>query len=191
MSNKTTTKEILTLDFPFFKKVYPLACEVHKDQARKDGKPYMSHIDAVIEGAYDLALQHNEKVRIRDIFKYNKFFYSIDEVLSVAALHDSIEDHPDKISLGDITKALLLPDYPSEQLWRTVESITKGVSAITKKPKGEEKYSDYVCRVFSNTEALIVKISDLEHNTSDLKPGNMLDKYQLTHYVLSLKLSDL
>jgi hypothetical protein len=33
--------------------------------------------------------------------------------------------------------------------------------------------------------ALWAKICDLEHNMSDLKPSNLLDKYKLCYYLLT------
>lgn len=178
-----TIKEILELDLPVFRKAYEMAQEVHKEQKRSDGKPYMTHIDAVIENVYNdnpLIFGNFE----HEIEHHKDSFNKIEGecLLVIASLHDSVEDNPDKISFISIKESLTGMLTP---LW--IGAISAGIKAITKLEKGKESYVDYVLRVKYNGFANVVKRSDLKHNSSDLKPGNMLDKYQLTMYVLNEK----
>lgn len=102
----------------------------------------------------------------------------------MAALHDVKEDHGDIWSLHKIEEELTSLGLTSWQ----IPHIIMAVNAISKLPKGTEAYDLYVVRVASNYISLVVKLADLKHNMSDLIPGNMLDKYQLTKYVLEMKL---
>lgn len=171
---------------PWFKTAYELACEAHEKDVRKDGKPYMTHVDAVILGS---VRRMENKISFRkmgvvweDVLDQNGEMF-IDTVLSVAALHDAFEDHPDTHSLVYIGKRFEY--YHPDMGDYDKIAILSGIDAISKKPKGTEDYVSYLRRVWYNPHARIVKIADLEHNMSDLKPGNLLDKYTLTYHVLT------
>lgn len=153
--------------YKMFRTAYWLACEAHKDDLRSDRKPYMSHVDAVIRGV-DIAVTEETK----------------DILFSVAALHDVFEDHGDKYPLDKISEILLSSGAEKS----AVRKVITSVDAISKKAKGVEEYYKYVLRVSRDVYAKFVKISDLKHNMSDLKPGNMLDKYSLTLAFLEGKL---
>jgi (p)ppGpp synthase/HD superfamily hydrolase len=163
----------------FFNKTYELAVWGHSDQLRSDGKPYITHIDAVINNVKEL-------IKYRNDFWKSEFTDEQDYelLLSVAAGHDTFlednpekfEKHPEKLAeLKDIGLSIH-PDFFSE-FWTAIR-------AISKKPKGQEEYIDYILRVKENPYARLVKISDLIHNMSDLKPSNLRDKYSLTKYFL-------
>lgn len=61
-------------DVEYFPKAYSLAADVHKEQKRDEGTPYITHIDGVL-----------------DILR-NELGVNSDIILSVAALHDVLED---------------------------------------------------------------------------------------------------
>ncbi len=86
----------------------------------------------------------------------------------VAWLHDVLEDTP--LLLEDLLKK----GIPDELAFSVVSlSKVKGVD-----------YKEYILGVKNDEIARLVKIQDLKHNLSDLKPGNMRDKYLLALYVL-------
>jgi len=139
-----------------------IAREKHKDQTRNDKKTlYYTHPLAVERIAIDIATKYANHLP-DTYFEY---------IRQIAKLHDTVEDT--NLTIADI-KNYGFADY-----------VVEGVAAITKNPvKGNESYLDYLNRVLTNQGAHIVKIADLEHNMSDLKPGNMLDKYVLAHHYL-------
>ena len=155
-------------NFPDFSKVYQLAQEGHKNQTRNDKKtPYMVHIDAVILGVWDLATQKSQ------IVTDNHWW--AEQYLIVAAAHDLLEDT--QVTPDQIQKLISNPRFNSE--W-----ILNAIIAITKKPKGEEEYINYLQRVAEHPLSRYVKRADLAHNISDLKPGNMRDKYSVSLWFL-------
>ena len=150
-----------------FDRAYAYAKKIHANDFRKDGvTPYMVHIDAVVAGTDQ---------RVRNLYP-NVNEFEIGLIKSVAALHDAMEDHPETV-----TRETILDNLGREGV---ADDVLVGIIAITKKPKGEESYDNYVRRVASHEWARIVKLADLEHNMSDLKPGSMRDKYELTKWVL-------
>lgn len=176
---KTTKEKIATWQqkYPNFAKAYEFASLQHANDFRKDGKPYMFHVDEVIVGTM---LEVDRVVNIPTLRKYKTSLIEI--FLIAASCHDVFEDHRE-LKASDFYNIF---DFGSfEHGGVTWEAI----QAITKEPKGEEEYSEYVYRVQKNLIARIVKIADLKHNMSDLKPGNMLDKYNLTLFILEQKIS--
>lgn len=166
-----------------FHRAYELASRLHANDTRKDKvTPYMVHVDAVIEGSERVAKRRWPKVDLSE---------TIWLIKSVAALHDVVEDHPNEINEKDLTQELSTvidendSGYDVGDIMANITAIVTAVGMITKKPKGVETYDSYVRRVLSHEWARIVKIADLEHNMSDLTPGSMLDKYQLTHWLLT------
>ena len=153
----------------------------HANDYRKDGKtPYMVHVRAVVE---------NTKRIVKNEGVTPVPYKTLRAIMAVAALHDVMEDHRE-LTRRDLLTALLDPDETSltnEQITEenaTIIDVLAAVLAITKRPKGEEPYDSYVRRVAGNAWARIVKRGDLEHNLTDLPPGSMRDKYELTKWVL-------
>lgn len=184
-----TVKELLDLKFPAFNDAYAIASEAHKNDYRKDGKPYMTHIDAVIEYTW---MEMYGRFQAGWLDAMNSEFTTTDfnsfsEVagfLIVAALHDVFEDHPEYDV--DAIIDLFEDDWPKHYEYRLID-IKHALHRISKKEKGIKtygKYSEYVGRVMTNKYSKVVKISDLSHNMSDLNPGQMYDKYELTLAVL-------
>lgn len=178
MNNTQIVINRLLARYPdIFAKAYALATEAHKDDVRSNGDPYMTHVDAVIIGSFRIAFRYIETQKLKTD--------CIEEIITVAALHDVCEDHPDTPSLSDVEKMFLTnTSAPLEAVCRIIQSV----SAITKKPRGEELYGDYVTRVSTEAWSSIVKLADLSHNMSDLNPGNLLDKYDITYCVISAAL---
>lgn len=143
-----------------------IATNAHRGIFRKDGKtPYIEHPRAVV--AY--LRKQNTDLDIRLGFDNpGNNPYQIEQYI-VGWLHDVIED-------TDVIREDLLKVFSVR--------IVDAVVALTKLPKGEESYLSYLNRVKSNDLALTVKLADLFHNMSDLKPGNLRDKYELTVWFL-------
>ena len=142
---------------PVFVAAYLIAEEAHKNQKRDKGNPYMDHIDAVVQG-----VKHHNYI-----------------TKAVAALHDVIEDCPEwnVETLFDHLRLVTTDEG-------VINTILEAVLAISKRPKEEETYAQYIQRVFNNQIARVVKISDLTDNSKDLTRGNRLDKYQLAKTIL-------
>ena len=163
----------------FFHAAYAIAADAHKNQKRNDGKtPYMAHVHAVIANTYYRLSAKNPDTE--NILRNPLTAVYVELYLVVAALHDVVEDCEDVWPMKRIVEEFDKAHLPVEE----IELVVDAVWAITKKPKGTEMYIAYVLRVKNNRIAKIVKLADLDHNMSDLKPGNMLDKYSVTKYVL-------
>lgn len=146
---------------------YSIAELAHAKQFRKDGKPYITHIDAVArivnEEYYRLIPQNEAALRIWGEMK--------PYVIMAAILHDTIED-------TDVTPEYLrargIPEY-----------VIDTVLTLSKRPG--ETYFDFTMRVHDsgNPGAKVVKLADLTHNMSDLKEGAQKDKYRLAYHILN------
>jgi len=130
-----------------FEKAYALANDAHKFQLRDEGSPYITHIDGIIE-----ILKNELKIRG-------------DMVLTVAALHDVLEDC-DKYSYDNIK------EYFGEDIANAVNLLTKSdgqdVGEYLKRIDDSE-YSSWL---------MIVKLADRLHNLRYLKSTNNKDKIQ-------------
>jgi (p)ppGpp synthase/HD superfamily hydrolase len=176
--------ELLENDkLPIFRAIYPICAEAHKDQKRKDGKPYMSHIDAVIEGTYvEYGRLYGSKYA-EPIF----FWSELDNYLAVAAAHDVLEDCPDKVNIDQLVDIYQNINSESVFLAHDTYKFKSALTYISKKIDGKKTYTDYsqyVGRVKANELSRLGKIADLKHNMSDLSDGNLKEKYQLTLAVL-------
>lgn len=90
----------------------------------------------------------------------------------IAWLHDVLED-------TEVTAPILQKKgIPNELIYSII--------ALSRYKK--EDYKEYILRVSKNKNAIIVKLADLKHNLSNLKKGNMRDKYILTQYFLEEEL---
>lgn len=172
--------------FPIFHQIYPICADAHKKQFRKDGKPYMSHIDAVIENTWDVFMEDHIPY---EHWKETTNVLEFDLTLSLAASHDVIEDQPDKVTVDQLNAIVQahkeqanshLYLYDENYFKRSLLAISKNVDGI----KTYDNYADYVQRVKKLKMARYVKIADLMHNLSDLTSGNLKEKYELTlHYL--------
>lgn len=91
-----------------------------------------------------------------------------EEYVATAWLHDVIED-------TEVTAKDLLEKGIDHYIVDAVLTLTKR--------KGES-YLDYILNVKGQPVAREVKMADIRHNMSDLKPGSMRDKYSLALYLL-------
>lgn len=149
------------------KLAHDLATEAHKGQKRKDGKPYISHPEAVahiVEQDFFSLIPDNDAARQN--WSPMKNF-----VIMAALLHDTIED------TYITSDRLRMEGFP--------EMVIDIVKTVTKLPG--ENYFEFTMRIVEsgNVGAKVVKLADLRHNMSDLAEGSMLDKYRFATYVLS------
>ncbi len=89
----------------------------------------------------------------------------------VAWLHDVLED-------SDLTFNDLIDKGIPYHLVQSVDYLTR---------EKDQNYKDYLLGIKEDEIATEVKIADLKHNLSDLKNGNMRDKYILAFYILKWK----
>lgn len=154
---------------PAFSIAHELASEVHKDDKRSDGLPYMTHIDKVIYLTWES-------------MRYSQPGTTILLAVIVAALHDAFEDHPDTCSLIRIN-GVLQGKLDGDQ----INDVIQAIKVISKDPKSNPRtYVEYVRDVLKNPLARAVKKADLRHNISDNCPkGSRRDKYELTLAILN------
>ncbi len=91
-----------------------------------------------------------------------------EEHVATAWLHDVLED-------TSLCSADLLNMGVSSYIVDAVLTLTK---------RKEESYLDYILNVSGHPVAREVKMADIRHNMSDLKPGSMYQKYELALYIL-------
>jgi (p)ppGpp synthase/HD superfamily hydrolase len=156
-----------------FEKAYEIAVEAHAGQFRKDGKtPYIHHINEVIKNTREYLVKNHWLVSEEDLL----------HVLAAAALHDVVEDCPEwPISR---VESVLWESVGDGEKTDQFYTLIKVISLLTKKPKGEQDYADYIFNIYNHSWASVVKLADLFHNSSDLGPGNLRDKYSLSIAVL-------
>lgn len=134
-----------------------LSHKLHANQKRNDGvTPYTVHTDYV---GYN-------------VYKYYEYG-NLDVAMAVGFGHDLAED-------CDITEEWLMEqgkDYPE---WRVVVHNIMLLTRVSKLTS----VMDYLNNIKKSQIATAVKLADLEHNLSDLKPGNLRDKYLLCRHFL-------
>ncbi len=144
-------------------KILKFATKAHEGQLRKfTSNPYITHPIAVAEIAVRMCTEkHDTEI-----------------VQSVAYLHDVIEDTNvtiDQLSVFLSTLELGILNHVI---------ICDAVNKLTKKEPFD--IIPYLDSIKDSPIARIVKLADLEHNMSDLKPSNLLDKYKLCQHFLKL-----
>lgn len=171
----------------------------HTGQTRNDRKtPYITHPRAVEKIAIHLFETYKDSVNrdcidcgfnlVLEPVSFNRFNIDNDivreHIRQVALGHDLIEDSK---GIHRVDTDTLIAEYIHPY-------VINGIQAMTKHPvKGTESYFEYLRRVYNNPYSRIVKLADLNHNSSDLKPGNMLDKYTLATQLIGyepIKLRD-
>ena len=86
----------------------------------------------------------------------------------VAWLHDVVEDT--SWTLEDL------------RIYNFTPKIIDAVDAMTQRVN--ESYANYILRVKENPIARVVKIKDITHNLTDIKPGKNRDKYEVARMFL-------
>lgn len=157
------------------------ACRKHGVQKRNNGEPYYNH---VLRVASPFAIE------------YSGNSFTVD-VMVTAFLHDVIEDTG--TTMQEV-RSFLESVYPSslnnESITKRIDSIMVALEHLTH-IEGEQ-YFEYVMRLISLERsdgesyasglAILVKLSDLKDNTSDLSgKGARRDKYCLTKFILKDK----
>jgi len=142
-----------------------VATKAHKGQTRWNGEPYITHPIAVAE-----AMKYYDEC-----------------TCATAVLHDVIEDTDyDTTSLFKaVSDECFGNSIPNIQDLRDVNFVIQTVSVLSKKT--DETYRDYIMRLKTDWGMTIpraIKIADLKHNLSDLKPGQRRDKYELALTIL-------
>lgn len=138
-----------------------VATEAHKGQTRWDKKtPYITHPVEVARNA----IKREKELGLT--FTADQ----LDILVAISIVHDCVED-------TEITAQNLVDFGFPDEVIVAVEALTHDKS---------KEYVDYINDIKNrdNIYALIVKLSDLEHNLSDLSKGSMRDKYLMAKYIL-------
>ena len=132
----TNEKEIRALG-----QTLAFAADVHKDDIYGEG-PYVYHLLQVLKTVQEWGESINVQI--------------------LAAFHDSIEDHPEKLKevFAFLWTIRDVVDYA-----RLIASL----QAITRHFHGEETYNVYLDRVILDEDATIVKLADLQRNSAPKK----------------------
>lgn len=139
----------------------------HKGQKRKDGKPYLAHVEAVA----DIVSNNFFELMPQNAAAQGNWSAAKNHIIAAALLHDTIED-------TFITSEYLRNAGMSEM-------VIEIVRIVTRQPR--ENYFDFIMRISESGHvgAKIVKLAGLRHNMSDLSDGAMKDKYYFATYILS------
>lgn len=144
---------------------------LHGNQVRKNtGLNYFDNHSLIV--AVNV---YNEAKRQGDLWNedHRKVLYII------GVFHDSFED-VEGFTAEDLTK--YLAQFNDLSVIK-IETIVRAVHLLTRKSK-EDSILDYLKKINNYSWARMVKIEDLKHNMSDLGPGNLKDKYELSlHYL--------
>ena len=164
---------------PILQFALELATEAHKGQKRKDGKDYITH---PIEVGNIIKRSVTNSPDIYDI----DAIYTIEDHgalrIILAYLHDGAEDNK-AFTEEYIVDKFIQAGYIKKYSELANEFYTN-LFALNKDNFGS--YKDYICNLRSETlwQAKSVKLADIEHNLSDLKPGSLRDKYELAQFIL-------
>lgn len=165
-----------------YKEANKIATIHHEGIFRKDNKtPYITHplaVDYIVDGWFEKKI--NFKLFYSDLPEFKRYFDILSpesrEALrlflkSVAQLHDVLEDEDKNGNTYSFNKLSKLSSY-----------LAVNVSDLTRYES--ESYLSFLLRLKPNPIARYVKLGDLEHNLSDLKPGSLRDKYIMAQHIL-------
>ncbi len=130
----------------------------------KDKIPYWTHPIAVKELVKPWGYEYGEVC-------------SLEDLEAIALLHDIIEDT--FVTITDIEDKLIEIGFSL----RSYKRICRAVELLTK--KSGQDILDYLEKIKDCHYARTAKLADLEHNMSNLQPGNLLDKYKLCKWYLT------
>lgn len=117
-----------------------VATRIHANDTRNDGSPYIRH-------CWRVAMAVEDRLK------------------PIAWLHDTVEDHPDKITIQDL-RDMHFPEY-----------IVVGVELLTHL-KGVPNM-EYWAKIKENLDALEVKRKDINDNVNDHPSEKARQKYAL------------
>lgn len=142
--------------------ILDFATKKHEGQFRKkSGLPYITHPIVV-------ANQAERYAGTRD-FK--------DKLWTVGICHDLFEDTD--CTAEELGIILSLAGFDLKDSSAIIHSVT----LLTKTPGYD--IVRYILNISQDYLACRVKLCDLDHNSSDLEPGNLLDKYKILRYILN------
>ena len=180
---------------------YDIAYAQHKGQFRKDNiTPYIEHPRQVVniltkhlvsewnqhEASYDTKWQQKNELALPLDFLYKSF--SVAEYIATGWLHDVVEDC--NVTEENLINSFL--QFAQEDKNKTRETLFVNTSKwfnvidaveLLSKKEGQN-YISYLKGIKDNQLAKLVKLADLKHNMSDLKPGSLLEKYQISEWFL-------
>lgn len=150
-----------------YNKVLKFAEQKHAGQFRKNlnGQtakvPYSTHVIKVAELA----------MATYSVFMINRR-WELDVIGAIGLLHDVIEDT--NTTTIEVSELLTSAGYNNDE----VLIIIKAVLLLSK--TDEYEIFNYLFDIRECELSRIVKLCDITHNSSDLGPGNLLDKYKLS-----------
>jgi (p)ppGpp synthase/HD superfamily hydrolase len=134
----------------------------HAGQIRKNsGLPYHTHLEAVAA----ITLRDGEE-------------FDADIIYAAALLHDTLEDT--KARSNEIIEVLMNAGLSNPHISYVLNAVLK----LTTIKGPHFNIIRYLSEIKRSRIATLIKLSDLEHNMSDLAPGNLLDKYRLCRWFL-------
>ena len=119
---------------------FHLAVAAHANQMDEDGMPHIVHCAAVMSSV---------KSELDSKQCYVERFYTVEELLIAAILHDAVED----------SKGLVTLDRIEEDFGLKVRAVVDGLTR-----RKDESYRDFIYRAKQNPGAKFIKIADLLHN---------------------------
>ena len=141
---------------------WDLADEVHRGQKRRDGHPYMDHINKTVEmlramGVYD------------------------EDLTIVAILHDTLEDSNEDQRLKNMNRIIM----------KFSKDVFEKVLLLTHTEKDGRTYQEYVDDIIkSKSKVILVKIADMLQNTFDDPTPKQMEKYRIAFPKLLLAVGD-
>lgn len=152
------------------RRAYDLAAEIHKNQFRQSGEPYIIHPLSVAKNILDMEV------------------YDPDTI-SAALLHDTIEDSKDDFSKEDIARII---NYDVAEL---VDGVTK-ISRMNFTTKQEQNFANtrkIINGLTKDVRIILIKLADRLHNMRTLdfkKPEKQKDNSEETlHLYVPLALA--
>lgn len=152
-------------------KALDFATRKHAGQKRKDGQDYITHPIAV--AAIAIKIFNEEYLPKWDDTPADQIevMEILEELYILSVLHDTYED-------TDTTLEEIRELFGSE--------IAHGVDMLSRKDKSVT-YFEFIMKIVGRPWEWIialVKRADLEHNMSDLKEGQLKEKYRFARYAL-------
>ena len=139
-----------------------LSHKLHRGQNRRDiGIPYTVHTDYVGDNVHQ--------------YYTPSVASNMDIARAVGYGHDIIED-------CDVTQEWL-EDQGLEEYGHDWFVVVHNIMLLTRVSKNTP-ILDYLKGIKGSIVAKAVKLTDLQHNMSDLNPGNLKDKYTLCQFFL-------
>lgn len=152
--NKTGDEIVVSVNLfnqTLFDEALSLAIKIHTPHKRRDGSPYFSHIETVMENL--------------EIMGYTK--KAFDSFFIVAVLHDTLE-------MGNMENR----NEVITLLEKTEQGKALMGSVLLLTHKDGESYEDYITKLSEHRTARIVKIADIIANLCDTPTENQKKKYR-------------